>query len=270
MNGPISRRHCIGSLTAGAALGPGLLLGERPENQRGAGAPGASFPAQDPDLVREMVIVSHGNLERVTALLKDSPRLANAAYDWGFGDWETCLGAAAHTGRRKIAALLLENGARPDVFAAAMLGHLDAVRAMIEAQPGLQRTRGPHGLTLMHHARAGGDESAKVVAYLGKLGDADVPYQDIPLSDAERDACIGEYSFGPREDQRFRVLVPEKDTHLAIQGDTGFPRQLFHQGGLSFHPTGAPEVRVGFAVEGMKAISATVTLPAPGLVGKRV
>ena len=34
-------------------------------------------------------------------------------------------------GRRDIALLLLENGARMDIFSAAMLGHLEIVRATL-------------------------------------------------------------------------------------------------------------------------------------------
>ena len=37
---------------------------------------------------------------RVKELVTTHPHLANAWWDWGFGDWESPLGAAAHTGRR--------------------------------------------------------------------------------------------------------------------------------------------------------------------------
>ena len=44
-----------------------------------------------------------------------------------------------------------------------MLGQLDVVRSFLEADPALINCRGPHGLTLVHHATgdancAGGDE----------------------------------------------------------------------------------------------------------------
>jgi hypothetical protein len=263
----ITRRHCLAVPVASVA---GAFLTNTARAEVPAAAPADSFPAQDPDLVKEMVIVSHGNRERVEALLKESPRLANAAYDWGFGDWETCLGAASHTGRKKIAAALLEAGARPDIFAMTMLGKLDAVKAMIAAQPNLQRTRGPHGLTLAHHARMGGDDAAPVAEYLKTLEGADEPYKDEPLTDAQRDSCPGDYAFGPGEDQRFKILVPEKDTHLAIQRGKGFPRQLFHQGNLVFHPVGAPEVRIAFTMEDGEAVSATITNPSPGVIGRRI
>ena len=67
--------------------------------------------------------------------------LANAAWDWGGGDWETGLGAAAHMGRRDIAELLLAHGARIDVFAAAMLDQVEIVRAMLAVLSGARAGR---------------------------------------------------------------------------------------------------------------------------------
>jgi len=87
-------------------------------------------------MVREMVGVSYGNVARVRALLANRPALANATWDWGFGDWETALGAASHVGHREIAAMLLAAGARPTLFSAAMLGQLDVVKAFVAAHPG--------------------------------------------------------------------------------------------------------------------------------------
>src|ERR1700682_1613097 len=97
-----------------------------------------SFPTQPAELVREMVTVAHFDLKRVQELVDARPSLARAAWDWGFGDWETALGAASHTGNREIALYLIEQGAPPTLFSAAMLGHLDVVKAQIAAQPGVQ------------------------------------------------------------------------------------------------------------------------------------
>lgn len=69
-------------------------------------------------------------------MLAEHPALAKCSWDWGYGDWESALGAAAHTGRREIALTLIEHGARVDLFAAAMLGMTDVVRAIVAAQPG--------------------------------------------------------------------------------------------------------------------------------------
>jgi hypothetical protein len=115
----------------------------------------ADKPRLDAALVQEFVRVAHGDLDRVRALLGQEPALVNAAWDWGGGDWETGLGAAAHVGRRDIALLLLGHGAPMDIFAAAMLGHLDVVRAVIAAVPEARNWRGPHGIPLLTHAEMG-------------------------------------------------------------------------------------------------------------------
>lgn len=126
-------------------------------------------PQLDPQLVQDFVRAAHGNLDKVTALVGKHPTLANAVWDWGGGDWESGLGAAAHTGRREIAEFLLARGARMDVFAAAMLGHLDLVRAHLSAMPGALTAAGPHGIPLITHAKMGGDLAKPVLDYLQAL-----------------------------------------------------------------------------------------------------
>ena len=113
----LSRRGLIG-LVPSALLVPSAALGSRTQ----AGSVHPLYPSHHPDAVKEIVSMSHGNLERVREMLKVTPALAKSAWDWGFGDWETPLAAAAHTGQAEIARLLMENGAQPDVFAFAMFG----------------------------------------------------------------------------------------------------------------------------------------------------
>jgi hypothetical protein len=126
-------------------------------------------PPLDPALVQEFVGVAHGDLARVMALLSQESALVNAAWDWGGGDWETALGAAAHMGRADIARFLLDRGARIDLFAAAMLGDLAAVQAVLAAYPAALHVPGPHGIPLVAHAQAGGEPAAPVLAYLRSL-----------------------------------------------------------------------------------------------------
>ena len=64
-----------------------------------------------------------------------------------------------------------------------MLGQLDVVRAIIQANPGIQRLHGPHGITLLRHAQAGGEQAAKVVDYLSELGDANIGYETVAIPD---------------------------------------------------------------------------------------
>jgi hypothetical protein len=120
----------------------------------------------DPELVAEFVLKAHGDLGVVKQLVAEEPAIVNAAWDWGGGDWETGLGAASHVGRRDIAEYLLEHGARMDVFAAAMLGETEIVRAMLEAHPALRDARGPHGIPLVAHAEAGGEQAREVLELL--------------------------------------------------------------------------------------------------------
>jgi hypothetical protein len=119
-----------------------------------------------PEVVQEFVGNAHGNVARVKELLDEHPGLANAAWDWGGGDWETGLGAAAQTGNREIALLLVERGARLDLYSAAMLGNLEVVRAILGAYPEARRIAGPHGIPLIEFARAGGEAASAVVEFL--------------------------------------------------------------------------------------------------------
>lgn len=123
----------------------------------------------DAALVEEFVGKAHGDLNRVRELLAQEPALINASWDWGAGDWETALGAAAHMGRHDIAEFLLAQGARRDVFAAAMLGNLEIVRAIVQAHPPTVSCPGPHGIPLIRHAVAGGEKAKAVVEYLQEL-----------------------------------------------------------------------------------------------------
>ncbi len=123
-------------------------------------------PPLDLALVKEFVGAAHANLERTRELLTATPALLNATWDWGGGDFETALGGAAHMGNREIALYLISQGARTDIFSAAMLGQLSVVKALVEAFPGIERSLGPHKIPLLVHAQKGGVPAAPVVEYL--------------------------------------------------------------------------------------------------------
>lgn len=252
MNRRFSRRTCIATVPAavGAAFmgSTSAVFASWSETQEQRSfLPG--FPSQDPLVVREVVGVSHGNFARVQELVDDRPELAKVAWDWGFGDWESALGAAAHTGRRNIAEYLIENGARPDIFAAAMLGHLEVVKAAVRSTPGIQTQLGPHGITLMSHARAGAAPAAAVVEYLEQLGEADIGYADQPFEGKEISSLVGTYSFGQGSEDRFEVDIHDR-FGLRIGRVLGSSRKLFHLGGMEFHPVGALSARFRFLFEG--------------------
>lgn len=123
-----------------------------------------------PELVKEFVTKAHGDLGRVKELLEQEPGLLNSAWDWGNGDFETGIEAAGHKGRVDIAEYLIAKGARMNIFAAAMLGKLDIVKATLDAFPELKSSKGPHGLTLLHHAKQGKDDAKPVLDYLMEVG----------------------------------------------------------------------------------------------------
>ena len=227
-----------------------------PDAARGA-APATGFPAHDPDQVKEIVTVAHGNLARVKELVSARPALARTSWDWGYGDWESPIDAASHVGNRPIAEYLIANGARPTLYTAAMMGQLAIVKGWIESAPGVQRNRGPHGITLLAHARAGGAAAADVLKYLESLGDADPRYTDLPVSDPEQSAIVGEYAFGPGATERLKVAKNARGA-LYIQRPGQGERGLSHQGGLAFIPAGAEAVRIRFDVADGKARSLVV------------
>jgi len=127
------------------------------------------MPALKINLVQEFVAVAHTDLNRVKEMLAEEPGLVNATWDWGGGDFETALGAAAHMGARDIALFLLEHGARLDIFAAAMLGNLEVVKAALAVFPDAIKTPGPHGIPLIAHAQAGGENAKSVLEHLQSL-----------------------------------------------------------------------------------------------------
>lgn len=218
------------------------------------------FPRQDQKLVAEIVGVSHFNEQRVKELVKTSPELVNAWWDWGFGDWESPLGAASHTGQRGIAELLLAHGARIDIFAAAMLGFTNVVQAFVAAQPGIQRTLGPHGIPLLAHAKVGGKRAADTVAYLETLGDAGEGLKVTPLPAQSRQKYLGQF-VSNRPELKLACRLNKAgllvvDVHAG--GAQSNNRIIQYLGDDEFFPSGVPSVRIRFVVEQEKAKSVTI------------
>lgn len=192
MSDPISRRS-FSSLTAGVVVGSAAgganLPAAEDQPKHGSGPAGAgpveapferdySPPSFKPSwkkqqinrvLVQDFVIYAHSDLEMVKKLLDREPALLNATMDWGGGDWETGLGGASHMGRRDIVDYLLGHGARIDLFCAAMMGRLDAVRSFLTLEARLIDARGPHGFSLHFHAQVGGKEAEPVLDYLQSI-----------------------------------------------------------------------------------------------------
>ena len=144
----ISRRNllivpaaiAVGSLTP-AQTAQGAVMGKNETIQTPE-----KPPALKPELVQQFVRVAHGDLEMA-------------------------IGGAGHMGRRDIALFLIEQGARMDVFVAAMLGEIEMVQSTLKAFPHLLQSKGPHGIPLIAHAKAGGKEAKAVLDYLQTLSE---------------------------------------------------------------------------------------------------
>jgi hypothetical protein len=161
---PLSRRGFLVLAGAGA-------LSARPpfaQSERGGQKPPPQpIPGEE---VREFVIAAHGNLDKTKTLLQANQGLLNATWDWGKGDYESAIGGAGHMGRRDIAEYLLSQGARMDLFVAAMLGKLEIVKATLTAYPALKDSYGPHRIGLTRHAEMGGEPAQEVLAFLKSIG----------------------------------------------------------------------------------------------------
>jgi hypothetical protein len=151
---------------AGIILLPQIVTGQ----QVTAPAKPQKGPPLDKELVKEFVIAGHKDLDKVKAMLKETPDLLNASFDWKDWDWEDAIGGAGHMGYREMALYLLEQGARPTICVAAMLGYHDVVKAFINAFPQMKNCVGPHKISLMAHAEKGGREAKRVVKYLKSVG----------------------------------------------------------------------------------------------------
>jgi len=126
----------------------------------------------NPRKVIEFVMAAHHDLEAMEKLLEEDPRLVNASMDVGNGDWESGLDAAAHMGRKDIADVLIDNGARLDfLYLMAMLDEVDLVKAILERFPSTKDTPGVHGFSLRQFAERG--KAEQVLAYLDSLDEAD-------------------------------------------------------------------------------------------------
>jgi hypothetical protein len=150
-----------------------------------------------------------------------------------------------------------------------MMGQLDAVKAFVAARPGIQRTLGPHGITLMAHAKAGGTDAAAVVQFLASLGDADSPAPTQPLDAADRDALVGKYVYGAGSRDYFTIDV-QQDRLGIDRPNCPARRLLMHTGNLVFFPSGVPTAKIAFAREGGKITQLTLADPNVMVTAKRV
>jgi hypothetical protein len=121
-------------------------------------------------LVKDFVIAGHGNFAKVKEMLQETPNLIYTKFDWGNGDYEAAIEGAGHVGNKEIANYLLEAGSRVTLYVLTMLGKTELVKPVLEQYPALIKAKGPHGFTLLHHAKVGGENGKELYAYLQEKG----------------------------------------------------------------------------------------------------
>lgn len=233
------------------------------------------YPAIDDELVSEVVGASHFDFDRIRALVEKRPELSRATWDWGFGDWESAVGAASHVGRKDIATYLIAKGARPTLFTFAMLGAYEHVKAAIAFYPNIQQNDGPHGISLLQHAKVGLHKNTgnkrkaqKLVDYLEKLGDADGP-KYLSLKKEEKAKYLGDYKYGDGPSDGFSVRLNMRKL-LALGKIGSFGGALYKIGENKFTYNGAPSVNITFEEKDDKIISLTVEEPDLILTARKV
>lgn len=276
----LSRRFLLKSSVLGAlsvAL-PNLIYAREwkeipPSTLFDAAIPHDRYPAIPLPVAEEVVGVSHFNLDRLKQLVDPRPELAKATWDWAYGDWESAIAAATHVGRKDIVDYLQSKGAAPTIFTYAMTGQYELVRNMIESTPGVQKAEGPHGISLLQHARTGLQtegvnklNAQKLVDYLQALGDAD-GRTFLTLDENEKSKFLGDYKYGEGKDDGFTIkLNMRKMISLGKLGKNG--GALWRIGENSFNYQGAPSVVISFDIN--EGLVHSLTITEPGLQLKAI
>jgi hypothetical protein len=272
----ISRRMLVRSSVLGLLVAsvPSVvysknILSFASDDTPSGGSPHDRYPAIQLEIASEVVSVSHFNLDRLKELVDPRPELAKAVWDWGFGDWESAIAAASHVGRKDIVDYLVSKGAVPTIFTYAMLAEYETLKTMIGSYPGIQKNFGPHGITLLQHAKTGlqtegvdKGKAQRVVDFLQSLGDADGK-QYLNVDEAEKAKYLGDYKYGEGKDDGFSIkLNMRKMLSLGKLGKSG--GALWRIGENEFTYQGAPSVTVRFLVQNSTVVSLTVN--EPGLI----
>ncbi len=284
-NNLISRRALVQSSFFGliTASIPSVLFAQKMDSIASTAAQTPAlfhrYPAIDDAIVAEVVGVSHFNLDRLRELVNRRIDLAKANWDWGFGDWESAIGAASHVGRRDIVEFLISKGARPDIFTYAMLGSFAAVKAMIAATPGIQSTYGPHGISLLQHVKNGlesdtvlssqKEDYKKLLHYLEELGDADPRPQHAAMSDPEMEKYLGDYKYGDEPNEGFSIKInSRKFLSLGKIGKSG--GSLYRKSDNLFSYNGISSLEIFFTIENEKVLSLEIREPDLILLAKKI
>src|SRR5258705_1248697 len=141
---------------------------------------------------------------------------------------------------------------------------------MIETSPGIQSIAGPHGISLLQHAKNGlraegitekqKQDGNKLVGYLESLGNADVQEKYIDVNEADKAKYLGDYKYGDGPNDGFTVQLNMRK--LLSLGKLGkFGGALYQKKENIFIYNGTYSVEVSFKITDDKVISLTVHEP---------
>ena len=171
---------------ANDAVSVETVLREHPELSSALNGPAPGAPFGQTAL---LLAVSSGNREMIGVLVKHGADI-NGRSDWwagSFGVLDSCA--------PDLAPFLIERGARVDVNAAARLGMMDHLEALVSANPDLVHARGGDGQTPLHVA-----STVPVATYLLHHG------ADINAKDVDHESTPVQYLVRERQDvARFLV-----------------------------------------------------------------
>jgi hypothetical protein len=187
--------------------------------------------------IRPFVLAAHSDLATVQRLYAEIPALLNARY-MPFD--ETALEAAGHMGDRPIAEWLLAQGAPLTIFAAAMLGQVDAVRAFLAADPSLAAANGVHGISILYHAALSGNPAVAdaLVEYGGGAGTEAALHAAVQSGQLAMVDWLLARGVADVNPLNFKKATPYQAA--LAQGHTAIAERLAAAGG-----TAAPEQRAG-------------------------
>jgi hypothetical protein len=161
----MNRKNFLFTVAGGAA---GLTLARTLVH---AQSPAQQEPPPIPaNIVKDFVGAGHRDLGKVQAMVAEHPNIVLCTYDWGNGDFESAIEGAGHVGNKPIAEYLIDQGSRVTLFVLAMLGKTQLVKPVLEAYPKLIFANGPHGYTLLHHAKQGGKDAEELYGWLQEKG----------------------------------------------------------------------------------------------------
>ena len=160
----MNRKKFLYTVTGGTA---GLLLLNKFSNGQ---TTQEKPPPYAPDLVKDFVVAGHKDLSKVQTMVAEHANLVHSKYDWGNGDFESAIEGAGHVGNKAIAEYLINAGSRVTLFVLATLGRTALVKPVLEAYPKLIFANGPHGFTLLHHAKLAGKDGEELYNYLQEKG----------------------------------------------------------------------------------------------------